>query len=181
MMFRRYAEGAAIAPASIFMHLCGLRHEGRGYVRPEFDVRVAASDLALFSYFVHIIRDFEKDQRRRLNYFADDLLAAHGLTPEDLYRAGLGEGIPDRLRDLLGQYRGFAEYYRRRARRQLDHLAERLDPRYQLSLEIIYQLYLQIFERIDVTAGQFRAEELLPNPEEVRARLNATIDTFPIP
>ena len=38
-VFLRYSEGAAIAPASIFMHLCGVSEEGDHYAAPGFDIR----------------------------------------------------------------------------------------------------------------------------------------------
>jgi phytoene/squalene synthetase len=69
LTFLRYCNGAAIAPASIFMHLCGIRKDERGYRPPEYDSREAARPLALFSYLVHIIRDFQKDHLNNLNYF----------------------------------------------------------------------------------------------------------------
>lgn len=177
LTFRRYAEGAAIAPASIFMHLCGLRRDGRRNLPPEFDVHRAASDLALFSYFTHIIRDFEKDLRRRLFYFADDLIARHKLTRDDLYAAAVSGDLSENLRGLISRYRAFADYYRRRARATLDSMLDSVAPQYRLSLEIIYALYLQVFERINVTSGDLRAESLQPTPEEVRSRLLQTIDS----
>jgi phytoene/squalene synthetase len=57
--FLRYSEGAAIAPASVFMHLCGIRRRKNEFLQPAFDIRKAARPLALFSYLVHIMRDFQ--------------------------------------------------------------------------------------------------------------------------
>ena len=37
-------------------------------------LRSAATPCAMFSYLVHIIRDFQKDQQNNLNYFADDVM-----------------------------------------------------------------------------------------------------------
>ena len=45
-----------------------------------------------------------------------------------------------------------------------------LQPRYRLSLEMIYQLYLQIFERIDPQQGTFTGAELQPEPAEIDRR-----------
>jgi len=55
LTFLRYAEGAAVAPASVFMHLCGVSEDSGTYRPPDFDIRLAARPLALFSYLVHII------------------------------------------------------------------------------------------------------------------------------
>ena len=53
-----------------------------------------------------------------------------------------------------------------------------LEPRYQLSLEIIFNLYLMVFERIDIQKGKFTTEELNPTPEETRERVYKTIMKF---
>ncbi len=176
--FRRYTEGAAIAPAAVFMHLCGMQAENGTCTPPVFDIRSAAKDLALFSYLVHIMRDFRKDQADSLNYFALDLMMQEGATLEDLQRAGRGDEIARPVRDLFARYRSLADWYRDAARRTLDRLLPSLEPRYRLSLELIYSLYLQIFERVNPEFGCFSKEELHPTPTEVQARITATIQAF---
>lgn len=176
--FRRYTEGAAIAPAAVFMHLCGLRQEGGACLPPAFNIRSASKDLALFSYLVHIMRDFQKDQNDHLNYFALDLMMQEGASLENLQTAGRGGEIVPPVRDLIARYRSLADWYRAAARRTLDQLLPSLEPRYQLSLELIYRLYLQIFERVNPESGTFTQDELHPSPSEVQARITATIQTF---
>ncbi|MCX6334683.1 MAG: hypothetical protein NT092_10325 [Bacteroidia bacterium] len=46
-----------------------------------------------------------------------------------------------------------------------------LEPRYKLSLEIIFSLYLMTFERIDCENGKFTTEELCPAPDEIKERV----------
>ena len=178
LSFVRYTEGAAIAPASIFMHLCGISNPDGSFRPPTFDIRLAARPLALFSYLVHIMRDFQKDQQAHLHYFADQLLSRNSLTRNDLEVVGNGGSICGRFRTLMTQYVSFAEYYRKKARSVVDDVTPLLAPRYQLSLELIYQLYLQIFERIDPEKGDFTAGELMPKPEEVRGRIEKTLADF---
>ncbi len=178
LVFLRYCEGAAIAPASIFMHLCGVSKESGRMVQPPFDIRTAARPLALFSYFVHIIRDFQKDQRDNLNYFADRVLAKENLTREDLVQVATGGEIPQSFRSLILQYRNVADYYRKKARFTLDHILPHISPRYQLSLELIYGLYLQIFERIRPECGNFDTEELNPSPEEIKKQIDTIVSGF---
>lgn len=177
-VFLRYSEGAAVAPASVFMHLCGVvKRDGR-YHPPPFDARKAARPLALFSYLVHIIRDFQKDQKNNLNYFSDNLLAENGLDVSALREVAEGGKISRNFRNLMEKYYSFAEYYRRRARQSIDRVYPDLKPRYRLSLEIVYGLYLHVFERIDVLHGRFATAELNPPPDEVQQRITEIISSF---
>ena len=178
LIFLRYSEGAAISPASIFMHLCGVKKENDSFKPPIFDIRDAARTLALFSYIVHIIRDFQKDQLRNLNYYASNQLTQFNLTQLDLRSVAEGGTIGPDFRSLMGRYHTFAEYYQKLARKKVDEILPLLEPPYQLSLEMIYQLYSQIFERIDVKNGSFTENELLPAPDEVKSRINRTIERF---
>jgi phytoene/squalene synthetase len=175
LAFRRYAEGAAVAPASIFMHLCGIRKEGDHYTAPPFVVAEAARPLALFSYLTHIIRDFQKDHQRQLNYFPASLLNQQRVTVEQLHAAASGGPVPQGLRAIVGQYLQWMDYYRAWSLRSLSGIKDELAPQYRLSLAIIFALYQQIVDRIDPHRGTFSAEELNPTPEEVRERLEQII------
>jgi len=178
LIFVRYSEGAAISPASIFMHLCGVEKIDNKYSQPQFDIRLAARPLALFSYFVHIIRDFQKDQLANLNYFADDMLIKHNLTPDNLRSVAEGGLIPSEFRHLMADYWSITDYYRLKARQKLDKIIPLLLPKYQLSLEMIYSLYLQIFERINIESGDFTKAELNPTGDEIKNRIEQTIANF---
>jgi phytoene/squalene synthetase len=178
LTFVRYARGAAIAPASIFMHLCGVRRQSENYRKPDFDIRRASRPLALFSYLVHIIRDFQKDQANDLQYFADDLLAEKGLGITDLRNVAATGQISGAFRELMATYVRIAEFYRNKARNTIAQISPMLQPRYQLSLEMIYQLYLQIFERIDPHRGTFTGAELQPEPAEIDRRIRSVLDNF---
>ena len=82
--FLEYSEGASVAPASIFVHLNSISKTDGNYINPPFDVKWAATPCAIFSYLVHIIRDFQKDQLNNLSYFADDLIVKNKLTRKKL-------------------------------------------------------------------------------------------------
>jgi phytoene/squalene synthetase len=174
--FLRYTEGAAISPASIFVHLCGVEKNGNSYNPPRFEIRGVARPAALYSYLVHIIRDFEKDQKNNLNYFAEDIMSEFGLNSEMLRNIAEGGEINSGFRGLMNRYYESAEFYRNKALRSIDIAGPYLEPRYVISLQIIYDLYLQIFERIDVNNGKFTSDELNPTPDEVRDRLNLTVN-----
>ena len=180
--FIRYSKGAAVAPAAVFMHLCGIRKDAGGYRGPAFDVRKAARPLALFSYLVHTVRDFEKDQKAGLNNFPDDLVIKAGLTRGQLQDIANGSPVANEalgaFRSLMHSYHGFISYYQSKARGMIDETKGHLDARAQLSLEVIYGLYTQIFERIDIEDGAFSAKELNPTPQEIETKLASIIAAF---
>lgn len=173
--FLDYAEGASVTPASVFVHLCLLHKQDGDYLPSEHNVIKIARPCAVFSYLVHIIRDFQKDQLNHLNYFALDILEKYGLTPPDLYQVATTGVVPEAFRAVIAEYYGYAEQYRLQTEEVLRTLEHQTNSRYFLSLRIIYELYLQVYERIDVASGSFTTEELNPTPGENRERTLRTI------
>ncbi|MFN8240402.1 MAG: squalene/phytoene synthase family protein [Bacteroidales bacterium] len=173
--FIGYSGGASVAPAAIFVHLAGLRKDVNGYLPPVFDVKEAARACAIFSYLVHIIRDFVKDQLNNLNYFADDMLVRNGLTRNDLTLIARGSEVTDGFRKMIAEYLQLAEEYRVKTKHCIENIWPFLEPRYQLSLEIIFELYQMVFERIDPVNGTFSTRELNPTPAESAERVLKTI------
>ena len=176
--FLEYSRGASVAPASVFVHLCGITETSEGYKDPSYDVRAAATPCAIFSYLVHIIRDFQKDQFNNLNYFADDILLKHGLKREHLRDIAYGGAVTPGFREVIKEYKDLAEIYKEKTYRMIREIKPYLEPRYQLSLEIIFNLYLIVYERINVKDGLFTAEELNPTAAEVRERVYSIIKGF---
>lgn len=176
--FLDYAEGASVAPAAIFVHLCGLNGENGQYSAPVFDVQKAARACAVFSYLVHIIRDFQKDQFNHLNYFADDLVAKNGLNRLQLDAMAHGAPIEPGFRNMIREYLVVADEYRRKTYDIIQEIRPYLCSRSQLSLDIIFNLYLMVYERIDASNSYFTAEELNPTAEEVKKQVYETILAF---
>jgi phytoene/squalene synthetase len=167
--FLAYAEGASVAPASVFVHLCSLTEQNGTYHPAEFDVVDAARPCALFSYIVHIIRDFQEDQQHNLNYFATDILRKHHLTPSDLKTIAMGGPVIPSFREVIREYHQLAQQYSKKTLEAIEKLSSRLNGRYLFSLHLIYHLYKTIFDRIDIEQGLFTSRELNPSPEEIRA------------
>jgi phytoene/squalene synthetase len=176
--FLEYSQGASVAPASIFVHLNGLTRQDSEFLPPAFNVRSTATPCALFSYLVHIIRDFQKDQLNNLNYFADDVMSDNGLTAADLKKIAEGGTIPAGFRNMIATYSKLADAYRKDTYSIIEQVAPLHEPRYRLSLEIIFNLYLMVYERIDIKNGSFTTEELNPSPEEIKERVYNTIVNF---
>jgi phytoene synthase len=176
--FIDYAGGASVAPASIFVHLCGLTKQNGQYLPPVFDVKKAATPCAIFSYLVHIIRDFRKDHLSNLNYFPDDLIAKYGMNRQQLLFMAKGGQITDGFRSLIRELYKVADEFRLKTAEIIQEIRPFLEPRYQLSLEIIFALYLMVFERIDIENGTFTTEELNPTPEDIKKRVWQVIAGF---
>jgi phytoene synthase len=176
--FIDYAEGASNGPASVFVHLCCLEELHGEYIQPSLNISDIARPCALFSYLVHIIRDFQKDQLNNLNYFSLDFLYKHELTPYELKHIAMTGQIPASFRQMIREYLDIARNYRAETEKVLESLAGRLTPRYMLSLRIIFHLYLQIFDRIDPDKGIFTTAELNPTPVEVKASVMECIREF---
>jgi phytoene/squalene synthetase len=173
--FVEYSGGASVAPASIFVHLAGLQEKDGIYTDPPFDVRRTASPCAMFSYFVHIIRDFRKDQLNNLSYFADDVMERNGITRTAMSGMAHGAPLTPGFRNMMREYYLIADRYRIDTLRMMDEICPKMESRYRLSLEIIFELYMMVFERIDPEHGTFLSEELNPTPAETRERVRGII------
>jgi phytoene/squalene synthetase len=177
-IFLEYSTGASVAPASVFVHLNGLQTLNGRYEPPQFDVKWASTPCAIFSYLVHIIRDFQKDQLNNLTYFADELIVKYGLNRKILHEFAGGKHVNNNFRSLIKHYYLLADEYRIKTYNIIKEIRPLLEPRYQLSLEIIFDLYLMVFERIDAKSGRFTTEELNPTPEETKERVYNVIMNF---
>ena len=177
-VFLDYAQGASVAPASIFVHLAGLTCLNGEYSEPGFDVRESATPCAIFSYIVHIIRDFQKDQMNNLNYFPESLMAKYGLSRVDLREIANGQPVTSNFRSMIREYLSVADEYRQKTSEMIKKIRPLMSLRHQISLEVIFELYMMVFERIDVRNGKFTEEELNPTPEETKQRVYKTIDNF---
>jgi phytoene/squalene synthetase len=176
--FIDYAGGASVAPASIFVHLAGLRQSDGKYLPPLFDVKEVATPCAIFSYLVHIIRDFQKDHLNNLNYFPDDLIGKYGMDRQKLLFMAKGGPITDGFRSMIRELYDVADIYRERTLEMIWQIKPLVEPRSQLSLEIIFDLYLMVFERIDIEHGTFTGAELNPTWQEIRERVGQVIERF---
>jgi phytoene synthase len=176
--FLDYAGGASVAPASIFVHLCGLIKTDGNYIPPAFDVKQVATPCAIFSYLVHIIRDFVKDHTHNLNYFPDDLMKKYKLDRGKLLDMAKGNEIVPGFREMVRELYAVANEYRIKTYQVMQEIIPLLEPRSQLSLEIIFDLYLMVFERIDIDNGTFTTEELNPTSQEIKERVRKVIEGF---
>jgi phytoene/squalene synthetase len=173
--FLDYSEGATLAPSSIFVHLCGIRNINGVWQDPLFDVKAAATPCSIFSYLVHIMRDFQRDQLNNLSYFADDRIIANNLSRSQMREIAEGAPVTPGFRNLMKEYYLLADEYRKQTYQVLEQIRPLVEPRYYLSLQIIFNLYLMVYERIDVETGTFTAIELNPSAKELHGRVKNVI------
>ena len=121
-----------------------------------------ATPCAIFSYLVHIIRDFQKDHLNNLNYFPDDLIAKYGMNRQQLLFMAKGCQITDGFRSMIQELYEVADIYRLKTYEMIQEVRPFVEPHSQLSLEIIFALYHMVFERIDIENGTFTSKELKP-------------------
>ena len=176
--FLNYAGGASVAPASIFVYLCGMTKVDGEYIPPAFDVKEVAMPCAIFSYLVHIIRDFVKDHTHNLNYFPDDLIMKYNLDRTKLLEMAQGGEITQGFREMIRVLYTVADEYRIKTYNIMQQIIPKLESRSRLSLEIVFDLYLMVFERIDINNGTFSHEELNPTPLEIKQRVRKVIGEF---
>ncbi len=169
--FIDYSEGASVAPASIFVHLCCLSEKNGIYRPADYDIIKVARPCAIFSYLVHIIRDFQEDQKSNLNYFANDILEQNNLSPSDLKEIANGGPVPNSFRDVIKVYYELALIYQDQTLREIQNLSTKLSSPYLFSLQLIYELYKMVFDRIDIKNGNFTSKELNPTTQEIKDKV----------
>jgi len=161
--FLSYAEGATVAPATVFIYLLAAETEGGAFrIRlPEAPVSYAA-DLGIFCYLVHILRDLAKDADRseRLVTIPSSLLAEAGLE-----KSRLSEAVRSRepgVQRLASMLRSRAGGHLESGRQALKRLKPLVGRREYMALKGLIGIYETLFERFstDFFDGLASAREL---------------------
>ncbi|MBF0111025.1 MAG: squalene/phytoene synthase family protein [Magnetococcales bacterium] len=88
--FLTYAEGATVAPATVFVYILSCRHHNDRFTTPwpVAHYRELVREMAVFCYVIHILRDLERDVGRsgQLVTIPEELLRAAGLDKSLLAR-----------------------------------------------------------------------------------------------
>ena len=146
--FLAYAEGATVAPATIFIYLLGAEPAADGFTwalphPPEHYAR----DLGIFCYLVHILRDLAKDAARseRLITVPDALIRQAGLQKSELPDA-VGARDP-RVGTLAEDLRQRAACLLETGRDALQDLKPLIGRREQFALSGLIGIYESLFNR----------------------------------
>jgi phytoene/squalene synthetase len=156
--FLEYAEGAAVAPTTIYLYLVASRPAavGEPYVLPEgFDLIGSGHHLGVFAYLGHILRDLAADLatgREGLLYLAADDLDAFGLTEAMLFADLANRQASPQLRALVGELAARSLDFLQGGRRLLTVLDGTLTPDCAFALELIMAIYQEVVDRIAACA-----------------------------
>ena len=169
--FVEYAEGASVAPATIYLYLITASRSGedQAYRPPEgFDLIQCGRDLGLFAYLAHIMRDLSRDLsagERGLLYLTAEDMAAYGVTEQtlstDLESGSASEPLRSLIQDLI--QRAWTSVCQGRLHMQT--LEKKLDTDCMFVLELIVRIYEEVIEKIvscsyDVMTDRHRLTDL---------------------
>jgi phytoene synthase len=149
--FLRYAEGAAVAPTTIYLYLISAeRPAGAGpYIPPpEFDLMGCGRELGRFAYLAHILRDLAQDLDQGLLYLAADDMARHAVTEEMLHACRMTGYASPQIRALAGDLIERARGHLERGCSELDVLNRCLEPDRGFILQLIVRIYERILDKI---------------------------------
>ena len=177
-MFLKYCEGAAVAPAAVFMHLAGSSFDDRGQLQqPAFDIYGLARPLAIFSYMTHILRDFKKDFQAGTNpliYFDSDTLNTFHIRDNDLAKIVTSRRQSPKFTKMIKWYYHKLSGYKSEARKNLNTITARLPNDGLFALNFIYFLYSASIEIISKNGYNLVNGNLDLAPEDIyRAALSA--------
>jgi len=151
--FLDYAEGAAIAPATVFMFLLTAKRDDTGYFweYPPRQIYAFAKELALFCYLTHIIRDVSSDLRLSqsgLLYISEQDLKKFGLTKTDLNDFRRKKTVNGNFQKLAARYVARARSYQARGKRLLRNLNPNLEEDSRFALKLLLEFYSETLKKI---------------------------------
>jgi len=154
--FLTYAEGATVAPTTIYLSLIVARRDvtmGSCEFPRGFDLYNCGRHLGLFAYLGHIIRDLAADitsTATRLCLVREDMLA-HGVSPEILRSEALNRRASPATRRLVGQLLQRARRHLAQGRALVELIHGSLDSDCRFILELINSMYEHIIAKIEST------------------------------
>ncbi|HMB01301.1 MAG TPA: squalene/phytoene synthase family protein [Spirochaetota bacterium] len=156
--FLAYSEGAAVIPGALFILLAVNGTECRLQLSSR-KILALSRPLALFSYIVHILRDFRADVKNGFNYFVDDILQKYEIAPDCLSKAAGQPFLPVNLVACIDEYLRRADAYRRQAKQKLYLLPE--GSVLFKSMTIVFILYEQLFFNINTHKNTLSKNKIL--------------------
>jgi len=170
--FLDYCEGATVAPAMVFIYILGSREEAGTFrwTLPE-PPSFYASDITVFCYLVHILRDLVEDSKgdSQLLTIPRSALSDLSLSPARLQDA-IRKGETAKVERLIRILADEAQRYRDGADRRLDQLGTLIDPTELCLLMALYRAYTALHDRILA-----QPDAVLQDPDGLRGLQRATL------
>jgi phytoene/squalene synthetase len=154
--FLAYAEGATVAPTTIYLSLILARRDAAkdSYEYPrKFNLSDCGRHLGIFAYLGHIIRDLASDitcTATRLCITREDMLA-HDVTPEILRNEALNHRASRATRHLVRELLQRARQHLALGRALAAPTQGFLESDSQFILELIITIYERIIAKIEST------------------------------
>lgn len=152
---RRYMKGASVAPAVIFMHLVLAKPDSDGVMFscpwPYERVSAATEDLAIFCYWVHILRDAAVDLtvgKSGLVYFPNADLATFHLSVNDLHEMRKLRRATDAYVRLAQLEASRARHHLQRGKAYLPELLASAMPSHGRALTLLIRMYESILQSL---------------------------------
>jgi len=150
--FLGYAEGATVAPTTIYIYLLIAEHGADGAHRVrDFDYLSCGRDLGIFAYLAHVLRDVRRDAEvgsRGLVYLSEADLGACGLEDDDLRRFAQQRRSDDRFARLVALVVEHARPFERRGAELAQSVLPRLAPDRRFILRLIVAYYQAMLARV---------------------------------
>jgi phytoene/squalene synthetase len=154
--FLDYAEGATVAPTTIYLFLIASRLNvaKNSYELPEgFDLLRCGRYLGIFAYLGHIIRDLAADIKHvatRLCITREDM-ETHGVNPETLRKEALRCHASPATRNLVIDILQRARRHLSKGRALASQMQDFLDTDCRFILELIITIYERVVSKIEST------------------------------
>lgn len=149
--FHAYAEGAAVAPASIFVTLLAtdIDRDFAGRYSPATPATDYARALAIFCYLVHILRDLAEDARGnpQLLTVPAEVLSPLGLDRES-FAAAIRAGDARRVEPAISAIAGEARRWRPRALADVAAMSGFIPPVEGAVIGTLFTLYDEQFAAV---------------------------------
>ncbi|MFH1812006.1 MAG: squalene/phytoene synthase family protein [Pseudomonadota bacterium] len=170
--FLDYAEGATVAPTTIYIYLltCEAGDDGKHQVH-RFDYQSCGRELGLFAYLAHVLRDVRNDAlvgSTGLVYLSTADLASCDLVDRDLRRfaeARRSDGRFARAVQLLVER---ARAFEARGVALVEQVLPRLPPDRCFVLRLIVAYYQEMLQRVaDPGLDLFAVEEVMGTSDKL--------------
>jgi phytoene/squalene synthetase len=173
--FLAYAEGATVAPTTIYLSIIAARLDGearQNNVPEGFDLEACGRHLGLFAYLGHIMRDLAvdlKDPNGMLMYLTDDDMRAHGVSRSTLCVDLAGRRASPSTRRLVREILERAHWHLAEGRRLIRPVERNLSNDCRFILELIITLYERLIMKIVACGYDPLGDRHWLTPEDQRA------------